>query len=134
MADGYQIVAKDAPTAEELQEALESLPPDAIDVELIEGSLKLVSHMKRERAPGLAKKKKAAFRDKCGKLFCERCGLTPSDSYEPDVADACIEVHHAKTLVKDMAEGHLTSLDDLQCLCANCHRVTHREIARGMLR
>ncbi|MBR0749340.1 hypothetical protein JQ582_35970 [Bradyrhizobium japonicum] len=25
-----------------------------------------------------------------------------------------------------MAEGHKPTLDDLQCLCANCHRVAHR--------
>ena len=34
--------------------------------------------------------------------------------------------------VKDMLPGHETKLEDLQCLCANCHRVTHREMALGI--
>jgi 5-methylcytosine-specific restriction protein A len=28
--------------------------------------------------------------------------------------------------VEQMAEVHQTKLDDLQCLCANCHRIEHR--------
>lgn len=24
-----------------------------------------------------------------------------------------------------MTEGHVTTLEDLQCLCANCHRLLH---------
>jgi predicted HNH restriction endonuclease len=27
-----------------------------------------------------------------------------------------------------MAEGHATTLDQLKCLCANCHRVVHRKM------
>jgi hypothetical protein len=43
--------------------------------------------------------------------------------------EACIEIHHAKVQVSEMQSGHITSLEDLQCLCANCHRFIHRQLA-----
>ena len=38
---------------------------------------------------------------------------------------ACIEVHHKKP-ISEMVEGETTKLDDVECLCANCHRIVHR--------
>ncbi|NCU11354.1 MAG: hypothetical protein GXC70_04195 [Sphingomonadaceae bacterium] len=32
--------------------------------------------------------------------------------------------------VATMSDGHEAKLDDLECLCANCHRIRHREIAQ----
>lgn len=116
---GYQIVRKG--------EAFES--PDkeiGIDREWLEGDLTLKSHMKRERAPGLARAKKAQYRRTHGILSCERCGLDPIKHYGQEEGEACIEVHHAFTHVSEMREGHKTTLDDLQCLCANCHRIVHK--------
>ena len=126
---GYLIVPKNeqAPTAGEIAQAQNILPSDAEGSS--EGTLKLVIHMRRERDPSLSKDKKAAFIEEYGILFCERCRMKPSEHYDPKVAAACIEVHHAKVQVKDMQLGHVTTLEDLQCLCANCHRVTHRELA-----
>ncbi|RXH06715.1 hypothetical protein EAV90_02565 [Bradyrhizobium vignae] len=48
--------------------------------------------------------------------------------YRPDENPAarCIAVHHNAVQSEGMAEGHKPTLDDLQCLCANCHRVAHR--------
>ena len=97
------------------------------DREWAEGNPKLVTHLQRERSSGLASKKKAAFIDKHGQLHCEHCGLVPVKVYGADVGDACIEVHHKLPLV-DMLPGHNTQLEDLMCLCANCHRVIHREL------
>lgn len=90
-----------------------------------EGQPKLVTHLRKERGAGLAKAKKEQFRAERGRLFCERCDLDPAMEYG-DAGEACIEVHHKKVQVADMAEGHQTQLEDLQCLCANCHRVVHR--------
>lgn len=131
---GFRIVEKNnaAPTVRDVQEALESLPPDDADQSALEGSLRLVEHFQRERAAGLARRKKAAFIREHGHLFCERCRLDPADAYGSEIGDACIEVHHARTQVKDMEEGHQTELEDLECLCANCHRVIHREMALGV--
>lgn len=90
-----------------------------------EGELHLISHLERERARGVGPAKKAAFIRDHGKLLCERCNLDPVSAYGDLAAEACIEVHHRATQVSEMVSGHLTTLDDLQCLCANCHRFVH---------
>ncbi|MBO1359142.1 hypothetical protein J2D73_04935 [Acetobacter sacchari] len=127
---GYSIVPKNEPnlTPEEITQA-ETLLSSTGDLSgSREGTVKLVMHMRKERDPSLSYRKKTAFIAKHGFLFCERCSLNPTDCYGKEVASACIEVHHAKVQVKDMQEDHMTLLEDLQCLCANCHRVTHREL------
>ncbi len=61
-----------------------------------------------------------------GYLQCERCKLIPSQALGPH-GDAVVEVHHAGIAVSDMEPGQITRLADLMCLCANCHRIVHRE-------
>lgn len=102
----------------------ELVPPTPEDREWAEGNLRLVQHFRRERNPKVAAEKKEEMRARYGRLFCERCNFEPSKKYG-DAGDACIEVHHAKTAVAEMGEGHTTRLEDLECLCANCHRVEH---------
>jgi 5-methylcytosine-specific restriction protein A len=97
------------------------------DREFAEGKVTRIEHLKRERHQGASKAKKAAFRGKHGILFCERCKMKPIEVYGSEVGEACIEVHHTKPIA-DMKEGDKTKLDDLQCLCASCHRVVHREL------
>lgn len=103
---------------------------DPVDPDLAaaEGQPKLVAHLRRERKPALAAAKRRAMKDHLGHLQCERCGVVPSEALGPH-GDDVIEVHHAGTLVADMAAGHVTQLADLICLCANCHRIVHRELA-----
>lgn len=98
----------------------------ATDEQWTEGKPRLVAHVRKERGAGLAAAKKDEFRRLHGKLRCERCNLDPALTYGSEHGDACIEVHHRKTQVRHMKEGHVTKLEDLQCLCANCHRVVHR--------
>ena len=123
-AAGYPIVSKTDPTPN---------GADLIDPDLAaaEGNQKLVRHLKRERKPALAAAKRRAMVDDLGHLACERCGVVPSELLGPH-GDAVIEVHHAKVQMADMAQGHVTRLTDLQCLCANCHRIVHREMANSM--
>lgn len=103
---------------------------EAVDPELAaaEGQPRLVAHLKRERKPALAAAKRRAMVEQLGYLQCERCKIVPSEALGPH-GDAVIEVHHAGTQVGEMAAGHVTRLADLICLCANCHRVVHRELA-----
>lgn len=96
-----------------------------------EGNPRLLTHVKRERAHGLAAAKKAEFIRIHGRLFCERCNLDPVTVYGSEDGQACIEVHHEATTVANMPTGHLTKLSDLQCLCANCHRYIHRVMKRN---
>lgn len=120
---GYEIVPKEPGLAAE---------PGALKRDQwAEGKERTGTHLRRERAPGLSRAKKALFRRDHGKLKCERCGLDPVEQYGANAGEACIEVHHSKTQVKDMGEGHRTRLEDLQCLCANCHRIVHRELKIG---
>lgn len=91
-----------------------------------EGDKRKVAHLRRERARGLATLKKADMILRDGKLVCERCGLVPSERLGP-YGDAVIEVHH-KWPLADAENAHRTRLEDLACLCANCHRITHREM------
>lgn len=103
------------------------LPPSPEDLEWTEGGKVLVTHLRSERAPGLAQAKKADFKFHHGRLFCEKCGMDPLTAYG-EHGESCIEVHHSKIQVKDMLKKHVTVLEDLQCLCANCHRVEHRRL------
>jgi hypothetical protein len=93
-----------------------------------EGRIYLASHLKRERAPGLSTAKKAAFVAEHGLLFCENCNLDPIMKYGETLAQACIEVHHKTLAISDMGTHHITQLQDLQCLCANCHRLVHAKL------
>ncbi len=106
-----------------------AVPGDDIDYEFREGSVLLKTHLRKERARGLSKKKKLAFRVEHGRLFCERCQLDPETEFGEEFGSAVIEVHHAAIAVGKMSEGHRTKLSDLQCLCANCHRLTHAELS-----
>lgn len=124
-AAGYPIVA----TAEAVA-AEPDLSDD--DRQWAEGHTKLVTHLKRERGHGLSAAKRARFRATHGSLFCERCGLDPVARFGSSDGEACIEVHHAKIAVSEMRPGHRTELDDLECLCANCHRVAHRQLKRDV--
>ncbi|WP_316151556.1 HNH endonuclease [Cupriavidus sp. BIC8F] len=121
-AAGYQVVAKGA--------AVDDEPGGPPEEGWEEGRELWKLHRTRERAP-VSKAKKDQYRRRNGKLQCERCGFDPVEEYGTKDAEACIEVHHAETLVSEMKPGHKTSLDDLQCLCANCHRLVHRLLARS---
>lgn len=120
-AAGYPIVSKTDPTPN-------GRDPIDPDLAAAEGNQKLVKHLKRERKPALAAAKRRAMVEELGHLACERCDVVPSQLLGPH-GDAVIEVHHANVQVADMAQGHVTRLADLQCLCANCHRIVHRELA-----
>lgn len=110
---------------------LAGLAPTEEERSWIEGNPRMVSHLVRERQHGLAKQKRAEFVAQHGRLFCEECQLDPVAMYGAETGPACIEVHHHRVFISDMQPGHVTVLEDLKCLCANCHRVLHRKLALG---
>ena len=118
---GFQIVAKDVQN-----KASPAITPPPEDVSWAEGSQRRVTHLKRERRSGLSNAKKRAFTAEHGRLYCERCGIDPVQEYGTH-GEACIEVHHTVP-VSDMVDGHQTTLDELMCLCADCHRIIHSEM------
>jgi 5-methylcytosine-specific restriction protein A len=124
-AAGYQIVRKD--------DAGLADADAAVVEEWTEGGKRLVKHLRAERFRGIAAAKKTQFKaENEGRLFCERCKLDPTTCYPPELGDAAIEVHHHATAIADMPVGHKTRLADLKVLCANCHRVTHRELRMAL--
>jgi hypothetical protein len=124
---GYQVVPKG--------QQVEIIPPlSESDQEWAEGKPKLVTHLVRERAKGLAPAKRTQSKRDHGKLFCERCKLDPVEIYGSVYGEACIEVHHQDVHVSDMKSDHKTGLASLQCLCANCHRFVHRRLKEQIAR
>lgn len=123
---GYEIVRKG-----EQSDAVIA-PPSDDEQEWSEGGKRMVHHLRSERGRGLSAAKKADFISQHGALFCERCGCDPVKEYG-ELGAACIEVHHTAVLVSEMKIDHKTKLSDLTCLCANCHRVVHRELRQRTL-
>ncbi|MDE2718827.1 MAG: HNH endonuclease [Chloroflexota bacterium] len=101
------------------------VPPD--ERNWIEGEPMRGWHLRYERNPRAAKEKKRSFREAhSGRLECEQCGLAPSDSAVEVWGEACIEVHHTVPLAE--LGRRETSIDDLMCVCANCHRMLHHQL------
>jgi hypothetical protein len=109
--------------------APESNLPASEEESWAEGSPRLTKHIRRERARGLSQAKKSSFMAaNDGRLFCEECGFEPAKVHDDSLANACIEVHHRSVMVALMDTSHRTKLADLQCLCANCHRLVHARL------
>ncbi len=90
----------------------------------LEGSPRLVLHLRRERDPKLVKAKKAAVLQEKGQLACEACGFDFSATYGK-LGDGFCEVHHRVPLSSSDLPM-TTVLKDLAVLCSNCHRMIHR--------
>lgn len=100
------------------------LPDIDADTSAIEGNPRLVAHLRRERSPSLAAKKKKSVLSAAGKLCCEACGFDFQARYGKNGEGFC-EIHHLKPIHK-MGSGEKTTLDDLSVVCSNCHRIIHR--------
>jgi 5-methylcytosine-specific restriction protein A len=131
-ASGYDVLPKESAGGDAKTEVTKLSWVD-VDPEFAEGTPQLRRHLRRERSAGLREAKKAEFRrTHGGKLFCERCLMDPVVGFESVEGEACIEIHHDLVQVQDMAEGHVTKLEDVKCLCANCHRFVHRLLRKSL--
>ena len=101
---------------------LQAIPKMAQEASKVDGT----SSLKLEGASGLAQAKKADFVTRHGRLYCERCLCDPDKTYGK-FGSACIEVHYAAEAMSEMDVPDQTRLEDLKCLCANCHRIVHAE-------
>ncbi|MGA5190644.1 HNH endonuclease [Streptomyces griseoincarnatus] len=96
---------------------------DETGTSAIEGRLLARRALARERDPKLRARKIGHVRGQGLPLRCEVCAFDFARAYG-DLGDGYIEVHHITPLhVSGVRE---TKLDDLACLCANCHRMCHR--------
>jgi putative restriction endonuclease len=90
------------------------------DIEAEEGRATLRIHLRRERSRKLI----AAFKASLPSFACEACGDDMAAIYG-ELGAGYIEAHH-KVPVALIEEGEKTKLSDLAALCANCHRIIHR--------
>ncbi|CAN7440610.1 HNH endonuclease [Phenylobacterium sp. LjRoot164] len=128
---GYNIVEKS--TASGPARSGRTAPsPDPDEQSWAEGSPRFAEHLRteRRRSRRAAAAKRAQVRAlNDGRLACDNPGCT-ADWYAIfplAVAEAVFEIHHT-ILVSTMGDDHETALDDLQCLCAACHRAEHRRL------
>lgn len=96
-----------------------------MDDEFPEGKLVERSHKRRERNKKIIELKKTEFIKAHGKIYCEVCEFDFQEKYGERGTNFC-EVHHTIP-VSDMNPGHQTKLEELVIVCANCHRMIHRE-------
>ncbi|NLJ13859.1 MAG: hypothetical protein GX372_01205 [Ignavibacteria bacterium] len=91
---------------------------DPISVE--EGKLRLVTHYVRERDRNIIREKKQEA-IQTQNLKCEICDFSFIDKFGVEF----IECHH-KTPISQSGVTE-TTLDDLGLVCANCHRMLHKQ-------
>ncbi|MFL9828744.1 HNH endonuclease [Rhodoplanes sp. SY1] len=91
-----------------------------------EVKLLLVRHRKRE-AVLRSKKIASALDTNNGRLICEvpHCGFEFRATYG-ELGVGFAEVHHLKPLSEAPANGRSVRLSELAVVCANCHRMIHR--------
>lgn len=85
-----------------------------------EGRAALRIHLRRERSSALVR----AFKEGLPALTCAACDFDFETAYG-EAGAGYIEAHHIVP-VASLVDGARTRLQDLVALCANCHRVVHR--------
>lgn len=89
-------------------------------IEAEEGRANLRIHLRRERSRKLVEAFKATLSDPS----CEACGMRFSEVYGR-LGAGYIEAHH-RIPISSLNDGSRTNITDLAALCANCHRIIHR--------
>jgi hypothetical protein len=89
----------------------------------VETERRLVSHYRIDRSRKIRTAKVRLFKHQHGRLFCENCEFDFEERYG-ERGRGFIEVHHVLPLAA-ILPNTLTNIDDLMCLCANCHRMVH---------
>ncbi len=91
-----------------------------------EGGVVLKLHKYRERDSSIIQRKKQTVLRNEGKLSCEVCGFDFEAKYG-EIGQGFIECHHKVPLSMINAQV-ATKLDDLALVCANCHRMLHKQM------
>nr|WP_262924059.1 HNH endonuclease [Spirosoma liriopis] len=87
-------------------------------------------HKYRERNRKLVQKKKESVLKKEGHLACQVCGFRYDRVYG-SLGNGYIECHHVRP-VHLMKPDERTTLNDLALVCANCHRMLHRDLTLSL--
>lgn len=90
-----------------------------------EGRLHYRTHLSRERDRRLVVLRKQYAMRQHKRLACEACDFDFGAVYGPRGL-GYVEAHHVNA-VREMEEDAATRFEDLMLLCANCHRIVHRQ-------
>ena len=105
------------------------------DETVSEGKATAVETVVRERSGKLRAAAVAHYRDSAGKLSCAVCGFCFEEKYG-DLGKDYIEIHHTEPVYQYSDEGLESFLSDavkkVLPLCANCHRMIHRNKKRPL--
>lgn len=93
--------------------------------EAIEGRVLTKVHRLRERNAQLVAAKKADVLHRLGRLACEVCAFDFEQQYGA-LGAGFAECHHTVPL-SGLEGSRTTRLNDLSVVCANCHRMLHRQ-------
>lgn len=99
---------------------------DEVHLGALEGRVKYLYHLRIEksRSQKLVQDKKKQFQKAHNRLICELCGFDFVQVYG-ELGEGFIECHHQKP-ISQLDGTEVTQLADLVLLCANCHRMAHR--------
>ena len=100
------------------------VPPSENDLTFVEGKTKRRLHLIRERNQSLIRKFKEKSISIDPFLRCEICGFSFYEQYR-EIGQGVIEAHHIIPLSK-LTSSVETRLEDLACVCSNCHMMLHR--------
>ncbi len=125
IARGIRHISKDASLSQEILK-IEDDEISGVD-SVREGQVLYKLHKVRERDKKItAAKKKRVLKEK-GELKCEACGFDFEKAYG-ELGKGYIECHHLVPL-SNFESGKDTKLEDLALLCANCHRMIHKDLS-----
>ena len=95
------------------------------DISATEGRELLKTHRTRERNRALVLRKKRLVLYEQGRLVCEVCDFDFATAYgQRGIGFA--ECHHTEPISESVI-GRRTRLSELAVVCANCHRMLHRQ-------
>ena len=117
-----EVMLKSHSTSEAIGEIVEPLK-----TKYNEGGKTYIHGYYYERAPKLREAVINKFKsENDGKLFCSICHFDFSNIYG-EYGEGFIEVHHINPLSEDVRETHQTTVNELICVCSNCHRMLHHK-------
>lgn len=105
---------------------IDDLPLLEDDEEFSEGKSATKVHIRRERSRKL-RMELITLRLKQGGLSCDLC-TTDGSKIDPTMRESMFECHHIIPL--SVIGETKTKVKDMALLCANCHRLLHRAIAK----
>ena len=117
-----KVLSADFANLENIAEAVS--PDEAETIEVKEGETLYRLHRYKERNSMIVKRKKETILNRFGRLRCEVCGFDFAEVYG-SFGEGYIECHHTKPL-STLTVGEKTKMEDLALVCANCHRMLHR--------